>query len=84
MSRGQSEASSLFDRACKHEERDQMRLAFRLMLKAAKLGDEGAQLNVGNYYIDGTGVRQNHLAAWHWYKREPTLLWNHHTHEHGQ
>ena len=39
------------------------------MLAAAKLGDVGAQLNVGNYYDDGKGVRRNPEAALYWYRR---------------
>jgi hypothetical protein len=39
------------------------------MLAAAKLGDTGAQTNVGNYYDDGKGVRRNRAAALYWYKR---------------
>jgi TPR repeat protein len=46
-----------------------MRSAFRLMLAAAKLGDTGAQINVGNYYDGGKGVRRNRSAALYWYKR---------------
>ena len=45
-----------------------MRSAFRLTLAAAKLGNASAQINVGNYYDDGTGVRRNHSAALRWYK----------------
>jgi hypothetical protein len=45
-----SRASSLFVRACKQEELGEKQSAFRLMLAAAKLGDTGAQINVGNYY----------------------------------
>jgi TPR repeat protein len=53
----------------KQEERGEMRPAFRLMLAAAKLGDVSAQVNVGNYYDDGQGVRRNRTAALYWYKR---------------
>jgi len=34
-----------------------------------RLGETGCQLNVGNYYDDGTGVRRNRKAALYWYKR---------------
>jgi TPR repeat protein len=46
-----------------------MRSAFRLYLAGAKSGDSGCQLNVGNLYDAGTGVRRNPEAALHWYKR---------------
>jgi tetratricopeptide (TPR) repeat protein len=67
--RNKSKADDLFIRACKHEDDGDLKSAFRLMLAAAKLGDIGAQLNVGNYYADGTGVRRNRAAAMYWYKR---------------
>jgi hypothetical protein len=40
-----------------------MRSAFRLYLVGAKSGDSGCQLNVGNLYDAGTGVRRNQAAA---------------------
>src|ERR1700722_9485782 len=46
-----------------------MKAAFRLMLSSVKLGNTGAQINVGNYYADGTGVRRNRETALYWYKR---------------
>jgi len=39
------------------------------MLAAAKLGDIGAQVSVGNYYDDGKVLRRNRSAALYWYKR---------------
>src|SRR5689334_22243105 len=62
-------ANELFVRAEQCEANGQLKKAFRLMLAAAKLGDLGAQLNVGNYYEDGTGVRRNRAAALNWYRR---------------
>jgi TPR repeat protein len=64
-----SKADDLFVRADKQEERGKKRSAFRLMLAAAKLGDRGAQVNVGNYYDDGKGVKRNRSAALYWYNR---------------
>jgi TPR repeat protein len=64
-----SKASALFVRADKQDELGRKRSAFRLMLAAAKLGDSGAQVNVGNYYDDGKGVQRNRSAALYWYKR---------------
>jgi TPR repeat protein len=64
-----SKASALFVRADKQYELGRKRSAFRLMLAAAKLGDSGAQVNVGNYYDDGKGVQRNRSAALYWYKR---------------
>jgi uncharacterized protein len=64
-----SKASALFVRADKEDGLGRKRSAFRLMLAAAKLGDSGAQVNVGNYYDDGKGVQRNRSAALYWYKR---------------
>jgi TPR repeat protein len=62
-------AATLFLRAEKEEERGDLRAAFRHLLAAAKLGDRGGQLNVGNFYEDGKGVCRNRAAAMYWYKR---------------
>lgn len=59
----------LFIRAAKQEEDGKLRSAFRLYLAAAKAGDTSCQLNVGNFYDAGTGVRRNRSAALYWYKR---------------
>jgi TPR repeat protein len=64
-----SKASALFIRAAKEEERGNLRSAFRLMLTAAKLGDLGAQVNLGNYYDDGKAIHRNRRAALYWYRR---------------
>jgi TPR repeat protein len=60
---------ALFVRADQHSERGEWRSAFRLFLAAAKAGDLGSQLNVGNCYDTGKGVRQNVVKALYWYKR---------------
>ena len=60
---------ALWFRAEKREEQGELRAAFRLMLAAAKLGNGSAQINVGNYYDDGRGVRRNRAAALYWFKR---------------
>jgi TPR repeat protein len=62
-------AEALFVLADKEEESGNLRSAFRHLLAAAKLGDLGAQLNVGNCYDDATGVRRNRAAGMYWYKR---------------
>jgi len=62
-------AEELFIRAAKQEESGELRSAFRLYLAAAKAGETGCQLNVGNFYDAGTGVRRNRLSAIYWYKR---------------
>jgi TPR repeat protein len=62
-------SDELFAQAAIEEENGNLRSAFRLYLAAAKAGDTGGQLNVGNYYDAGTGIRRNRLAALYWYKR---------------
>jgi uncharacterized protein len=62
-------AESLWLRAEKCEEQGRMRVAFRLMLAAAKLGSTSAQINVGNYYDDGSGVRRSVSEALYWFRR---------------
>jgi TPR repeat protein len=67
--RNKSVAESLFRRADSQADAGNLRSAFRLMLAAARLGEISAQLNVGNYYVDGTGVRRNPSAGLYWYKK---------------
>lgn len=43
--------------------------AIRLYLVAAKNGDSGSQLNLGNLYDAGIGVRRSRESALYWYKR---------------
>src|SRR5271156_2934540 len=62
-------AKELFIQAAKQEESGDLKSAFRLYLAAAKAGDTGCQVNVGNYYKAGTGVRRSRSAALYWYKR---------------
>ena len=64
-----AKADALFCRAEREEESGKLNSAFRLTLAAAKLGDVGAQINVGNYYDDAKGVRRNREAALYWYTR---------------
>jgi TPR repeat protein len=64
-----SKADALFIRADGLEACGDLKAAFRLFLAAAKAGDSGCQLNVGNYYDDGKGIRRNRAAALYWYKR---------------
>lgn len=63
------QSDELFLRADREYERGNRRSAFRLMLSAAKLGDLGAQVNVGNFYDAAHGVRRNRELALYWYKR---------------
>jgi TPR repeat protein len=63
------EANRLFIKSERLGDTGEHRKAFRLLLQSAKLGHSGAQINLGNAYANGTGVRKNLLSAEHWYKR---------------
>jgi len=43
--------------------------AFRLFLSAAKRGDSSSQINLGNFYSAGIGVKRNRERALYWYRR---------------
>jgi TPR repeat protein len=64
-----SKAMELFLRGDKDWNRGRLRSALRLFRAAAKAGDAGALLNVGYFYQNGLGVRQNTATALDWYKR---------------
>lgn len=59
----------LFQRADSRWEEGNLRSAFRLFLAGAKAGDSGAQINLGNFYCDGTGLKPNRVRALYWYRR---------------
>lgn len=64
-----SKNDALFVRAEKMEVSGNLKAAFRLFLAAAKAGDVGCQLNLGNYYCDGKGIRRDLSVGLYWYKR---------------
>lgn len=61
--------SDLFEQASAAWDAGNSRQAFKLFLQAAKLGNAGAQLNVGHFYDAGEAVRQNRTNALYWYKQ---------------
>ena len=62
-------AESLFLEAEQYEEKGDFENAFHRLLAAAQLGHRMSQLNLGNFYASGTGVRRNLEKAAHWYKK---------------
>jgi TPR repeat protein len=64
-----SRAVETWVQADKQWESGRLNPAFRLMLSAAKMGESGAQVNVGYMYDKGIGTRHNKQAALYWYKR---------------
>lgn len=61
-------AAALFLEAERFEERHEFSKAVRCLSKAAALGHSSSQLNLGNCYASGTGVRKNLAKAAYWYK----------------
>ena len=62
-------AEEIYLRGQKQQDEGNLRSGFRLLLAAAKLGDSGAQHNLGYTYHIGIGVRPNRAAAMFWYKK---------------
>jgi TPR repeat protein len=62
-------AQDIFMRGQKQQDEGNLKSGFRLLLRAARLGDPGAQHNLGYTYDVGLGVRPNREAAMHWYKK---------------
>jgi TPR repeat protein len=61
-------AQGIFLRGQKQQDEGNLKSGFRLLLRAAKLGDYEAQHNLGYTYDVGLGVRPNRPAAMFWYK----------------
>jgi TPR repeat protein len=62
-------AEALFMNAERLEEQGEFRQAFECLLSAAKGGHVSSQINVGNYYANGTGVKKDERKAAFWYRR---------------
>jgi len=63
------DADGLFLEAEKYEERCDYKSAFNCLLAAAQLGHHMSQINLGNFYASGTGVKKNLEKAAFWYKK---------------
>jgi len=63
------DAETLLNEADKYEEMGDLKKAFKCLLAAAQLGDPWGQVNLGNFYASGTGVRRSLEKAAHWYKK---------------
>jgi len=64
-----AKAHEIYLRGQKQQDEGNLKSGFRLLLRAAKLGDSGAQHNLGYTYDVGIGVRPNRAAAMYWYKK---------------
>jgi len=63
------EAETLVIQACRLWDRGRDKAAFKLLERAARLGDDGAQLNLGYCYDVGKGLPRNRAQALLWYRR---------------
>jgi uncharacterized protein len=69
LRRKKADTDLMFQRADEHWESGNTKSAFRLFLACAKAGDPSCQLNLGNFYSEGIGVRPNRELALYWYRR---------------
>ena len=63
------DAEGEFLHASQAWDRGELREAFKAFRSLAERGDGGAQLNVGYFFDEGIGVRQNKVKALYWYRR---------------
>lgn len=66
---GKARALDLYRRGDLQQHAGDLVSGFRLLLLAAKLGNAGAQLNLGYTYDVGLGIRRNRAAAMYWYRK---------------
>jgi uncharacterized protein len=69
----QFKRDAFFKRASKQWDAGNLLSAFGLFLVGAKAGDSSSQVNLGNFYCSGLGVKPNRARALHWYRR----AWRH-------
>ena len=65
----QSTAAQFFNLASEAEDSGRVQEARKLYLRAANLGDCGAQNNLGNLYSGIPGIRVNRKRALYWFKK---------------
>ena len=61
------DSEKLFLDAERSEENGDLKHAFQCLLQGAQSGNSSCQLNLGNFYADGKGVRRNLEEAARWY-----------------
>jgi len=71
----QAELDALFTRASNLYDEGKFRAASGLYLKGAEAGDGSAQLNLGNLFSDGRGVKQDREKGLYWYRRAYRRGW---------
>lgn len=60
---------TLFYQAYKYEDQGKFKKAFDCLLSAARLEHTGSQINLGNFYSWGKGVKKDLKNAAYWYRR---------------
>ena len=65
----QPDTDTLFEQANRQWEAGRLKSAFRLFLAGAEAGDSSSQINLGNFYSDGIGVKPDRARALQWYRR---------------
>jgi TPR repeat protein len=68
-SNGTIEPEAMFVEAYRYEEKRDFKNAFKCLSTAARLGHTGSQINLGNFYSWGKGVRKNAKDAAYWYRQ---------------
>lgn len=63
------DAELLFNKADQYDEKGDFKNAFKCFLAAAHLGNTGCQVNLGNYYSSGKGVKKDPDKCVYWYKK---------------
>src|SRR5260370_14289200 len=63
------EGDRLFREAEQCEEIGDLGTAFKRLMAGARLGHAMSQVNLGNFYASGKGVRRNLEKAAYWYKK---------------
>ena len=64
-----SDPEHLFLQAERFEEQGYLKRAFLFLLKAARMGHSSSQIQLGNFYSSGSGVRKSLKSAAYWYKQ---------------
>src|SRR5271170_2357417 len=63
------EPEKMFVEAWRYEEKADFKKAFQCLYSAAQLGHPMSQVNLGNYYAEGRGVKKNSQKAAYWYRK---------------
>jgi len=68
MSNKKRQSRAALEYGCELYEEGNLQEAFKVFLRASRLGNPQAQVNLANMYDSGDGVEQDREVAAHWYK----------------